>query len=185
MAYICLKIKKAMKKITQSISKTLLIALTFYSLTSYSMIFPTIKREIEKESIVDTVNNITTEKRVYSYPTISANGFLGTYVEALVYNKNGKILSKTQTKLDIPYLGCNVIHVISTKRTLFNLRGEITKIYISKKLSEGMYLMKDKKITYTDSGEKIRQNNLKMKHSVQGYKSPSKLKVYFYNRRKK
>ena len=169
-----------MKKTTKSITNLFLLTFLFCSLNGFSVSFPTIKKEIDVEHSNDTINKVTTETHIYSFPTINRNGLLGTYVEEFVYNTQGNVLSRTQTKHDVPFLGCEKVHLITSKKTLFNLRGDITKIYITKKLSEGMFVKKDLKILFTESGEKVKQNNLKEKHVLHGYKKPSKAQLYFH-----
>lgn len=152
------------------------IGLILGSLTSNASVFPVIKKQVDIDVALDTASHTSSETRVFSFIMIN-NGTLGTYVEEKTFNDYGNIVSKTQTKRNIPFLGCKDLHTVVSQRTDYNNDGKVSRIHKSRRLSNGVVVMKDISITYSDSGKKVRQNNLKGHRSIEGYKRPSYFQV--------
>ena len=167
---------------TMKVKKTILITacIILSSISSYAVTSPLLKKEIEVAKISDTLTNSKTETYTYSYPMINENGFLGTYVEKYVYDSEGRITSKTQTKLNVPYVGCEAVHLIKIKKTRFNENGDITSVRKIHKLSKGVYIKKDIKISYSASGKKQKCDYLKVSHPQHSYKEPNKVQLFIH-----
>ena len=162
------------KIIVKSIATLIFTLSTFLA---HSFVTPILKRQIDIKIKTDTANHTSSEMRVYSYTMIDKNGSLGTYTEKKTFNKKGNVISRTQTKRNIPFLGCKEVHTIISQKTDYNSEGKVSKIHKSKRMSNGLVVMKDVSITYSDSGKKVKQNNLKSRQSIEGYQRPNYFQV--------